>query len=482
MAELRGLALVIGINDYDQYKKLDHAVHDAEAIADKLKSLGFDVIPAYDIEDLRSAELLDQFDKELTKYPLGIFFYAGHGVEIEHNNLLLMKNAPNTDLKNTINHFSIDLQTVVDDMCSRCQTNILIIDACRDNPGFRSLGLSTSMAPIDVPAGTMIAYSTSPGHRAKDYGMENHSVYTGAILKHLEEEGLEIEMLFKKVRATVSSLTGGEQITWEHTSLLGKVCLNPGKKVNLSSLGYAYDAIADKNYHNDIISRFRNYTYDIQAAALAEFEKSNNTDPNMQFVVGRNILQAAEGNCWACQSVIKNENGSLEKYTDRNGNNHVLNGILFEIYFNSNGEFRYHNFKSSYINELTDLSSNPKFSKSFEFIRTALSSFSNNILYTPSPERNITNFELKLDKYMDPYWGGENGLCITSLVSNNKELITTNREDGAWGMDYSENLEVLKQKLSKLYSIPIKNIAITSNIENPKDIHLGGRYIVDVIR
>lgn len=482
MENHRGLALVIGINDYDQHKKLDHAVNDAKAIANKLQSLGFDVIAEFDIEDVRSAELLDKFNEELKKYPLGIFFYAGHGVEIEHNNLLLMRNAPNTELKNSIKHFSIDLQDVVNDMCERCQTNILIIDACRDNPGFRSLGLSTSMAPIDVPAGTMIAYSTSPGHKAKDYGMENHSVYTGAILKHLEEEGLEIEMLFKKVRATVSSLTGGEQITWEHTSLLGKVCLNPGRKVNLSSLGYSYEAIADKNYNNDIISRFRAYNYDIQEAALAEFEKSSNNDPNMQFVIGRNILQAAVGNCWACQRVIKNEYGSLEKYTDKNGYNHVLNGILFEIYFNSNGEFRYHNFKSDYINEISELSSNPKFTNSFEFIKIALSSYSNNLLFIPTPERVIANFELKLDKYVDPYFGGENGLCITSLVSDNKELITTKKEDGAWGMEYSENLDVLKKKLSKLYSIPYKSIAITSNIENPKDIHLGGRYILDVIR
>lgn len=482
MSEKRGLALIIGINDYDNYPELIHAISDAEGIAGKLHSLDFDVIYSPNINDLESVKLLDDFNEKLLNYPLGIFFYAGHGVEIEHNNLLLLKNAPATDRKNSISHFSINLQDVVNDMYERCKTNILIIDACRDNPGFRSLGLSTSMAPVDVPAGTMIAFSTSPGHKAKDFGMENHSVYTGAILKHLDEEGLEIEMLFKKVRATVSSLTGGEQITWEHTSLLGTICLNPGRKIDIASLGYAYEAIADKYYSHAIISRFRSYNYDIQEAALAEFEKNKNSDSNMQFVIGRNILQAAKGNCWACQRVIKNEYGSLEKYTNNKGINHVLDGILFEIYFNSYGEFRFHNFKSDFIDEIYELSKNPRFSKSFEFINKALSSFNNNLLYIFKRDQSCSNFELKLENNLDPFDGEVNGFKITSLVSHNKELITSNREDGANVIGYFKNLTQLKTELSKLYAIPISCIVIASNFDNPEDINLDNSYLVKIIR
>lgn len=137
---------------------------------------------------------------------------------------------------------------------------------------------------------------------------------------------------------------------------------------------------------------------------------------------------------------------------------------------------------SSYINEITKLSSSPKFAKSFEFIKMALSSWANNLLFIPAPEPTVANFELKLDKHLDPFSGEEDGVNITSLVSNNKELISKQLVDGAWGMNYFENLNVLKEKLSKLYVIPFDRITIASNIDKPENIHLEEGHILDIIR
>lgn len=235
----RGLAYVVGINEYQQANKLSNAVYDAKAIAAELKFLGFYVKESYDIDFMNFITEFDKFSKELSNFNVGLFFFAGHGVEFEGKNYLLLTDS-SVESKTAIEHSTFDLQSIVNDMHKTgCKMNIQIIDACRNNPYGTGRGIaSTNLAPVFAPQGTLIAYSTSPGETAMDGGMGKNSIYTGALLQHLKTKGLQIEDFFKQVRTTVYSLTAGKQTSWEHTSLIGKFCFNAGMLIHSISVGY----------------------------------------------------------------------------------------------------------------------------------------------------------------------------------------------------------------------------------------------------
>ena len=132
-----------------------------------------------------------------------------------------MRDTPIGEYAETTIRYSVDLQKCIKGLHeTKCKMIIVIIDACRNNPfeGKERGWGSVNLAPLFAPKGTLIAYSTSPGEKADDFGMDGHSVYTGALLKHLKEEGLEIETFFKKVRSTVDAMTNGKKTSWEHTS------------------------------------------------------------------------------------------------------------------------------------------------------------------------------------------------------------------------------------------------------------------------
>ena len=163
----RGIALVIGINYYEDpdINNLDKAVNDAKAITEKLKNLNFDVLSGYDISSSDFDKVQEQFLLKLPNYPLGIFYFAGHGCEIDRENFLVLKNAKVQNHANyTLKRDSVCLQDLIGKMCEKCDTNILIIDACRntfkensrrqrnvDEPGFHSQRNFDSI--FDIPWG-----------------------------------------------------------------------------------------------------------------------------------------------------------------------------------------------------------------------------------------------------------------------------------------------------------------------------------------
>ena len=357
----KGAALIIGINEYDNAVKLTKAVNDAKSIADALQKLNFSFNLLIDSDIDTCDATIEKFISELDKYDVGIFYFAGHGVEIDGKNYLLAKNTP-IENKAGVIRYSINLQEIVTKFHeSRCNINIFIIDACRDNPypDTRASG-TTNLAPMFAPKGTIIAYSTSPGERAKDGGLGNNSVYTGALLKHINEPGLPIEEFFKRVRSSVYTLSKQQQTSWEHTS-------------------YSDPLIGE------IVKKFKSYNYYTQNSALDDFERLhvNQLSDNQMFIIGRNILQAAVGGCWQCQSFIRNRN-ALERYT-KNNSNHLLNGILFEMYFDSEGHFRYRNKKGyDLIDSIVEYHNCDNLKGSFAFINKILLPFSNRLLFYPS--------------------------------------------------------------------------------------------------
>ena len=428
----KGLALVIGINNYTDATSLVNATYDAESISDALRNLKFEVITKLDIDYSDFASILDDYYNALNQYDAALFYFAGHGVEIDGKNYLLAANTP-IEKKTSVEMLSASLQDIIARMHdSGCRTNILILDCCRNNPftSERAHG-TTNLAPVFAPQGTIIAYSTSPGEIAKDGGMGSNSIYTGAILEHINELCLPVEEFFKKVRTTVYNLTDGTQTSWEHTSLIGEFSFNSGQLIHSLEIPYSIDVVKDVQYnpssykHGEIIKGFKSYNYYTQQNSLAIFKKlsARDLDDNFLFVVGRNILQSAIGGCWDCQHFI-DDISTLKKYTI-DGENHLLNGILFEMYFDCNGSYRLNNLKCYNLDLLISGCLDEQLKCSYDFIHKILLPF--NLLFIPSANPQVVSLEasVALETVSRPFSNeSDEYYIIKSLKYCTRELIS----------------------------------------------------------
>ncbi len=213
------VALVIGNNKYDSNKLpyLRNPINDAKAIAKKLKKLGFKVSYGENLTVREMDKKLRKFSTKLKDGGVGLFFFAGHGIESEGKNYLLGKNS-NLEQKDEIAYESLELNKVLDKMQnSGNRLNIVLLDACRNDPFSRSGGggLAKSTA-----RGTYIAYATSPGDVASD-GNGKNGVFTSQIIKHIEEPDLPIESMFKRVKKGVLESTNYMQRPWVSNDIVG---------------------------------------------------------------------------------------------------------------------------------------------------------------------------------------------------------------------------------------------------------------------
>lgn len=475
----RGIALVIGNNEYEDedLKQLDKAVNDAKAISEKFTKLNFDVLSGYDITAYDFDSLKEQFLLKLPNYPLGVFYFAGHGLEINGENILLYKDAKVHDRPaDSIKRTAVSLQYLVDEMHKVCDTNILIIDACRTTFKESTRGdKGVSMAPIYIPKGTLIAFSTSPGDPAGEGPAHTpNSNYTTALIHHMDEKDLEIERFFKKVRTTLHTQTGGKQTSWEHTSLIGNLILNIGSIQSIDTVlpkyPYSSSALKDKEWVDlktkHIVDALKSHNWSTQNAIVPLISTLKDLSPDQEFVIGRNILQAHMGDAFKCQEFINNTN-EIANFTKPTGENHLLNGILFEIYFDSNGQFRGTNLKTDNLIWMTKLMESKKFDKSFEFINQILTPFSNLLLFIPS--HNLQNIDIDIkgkyrnDKIIPLYQ-------ISNIEIGGRSLLTSDEAEthprAIYGDQYKS--EKFIEELSKLYGIPSPYIQ-THFIEESKD-------------
>lgn len=483
----RGKAFVIGVDHYDQVKPdLNNAVNDAKGIYEALQGLGFMMMdPFYDKTIYEFDPVFNIFLSDLDKYDVGVLYFSGHGVEINGKNYLLMKDTPMTDVSDSTERYSIDLQkSLIKLHDTGCKMIIVIIDACRNNPfeGKQRGWGSVNLAPVFAPKGTMIAYSTSPGEKADDYGMNGHSVYTGALLSHLKEEGLEVEMLFKKVRATVNAMTGGKKTSWEHTSLIGSFAFNSGRMMHVDDLEYDKSALCDKDFAsndnqiNALIKGFKSYNYYTQNSTLASFQRlePSSIDKNTMFVIGRNILQSASGGAFDCQDFIKDCN-ALARYTIK-GENHLLNGILFEMYFNSMGQFRYKNFKLCCLDELLQFSKDEKLQSSFIFINGVLNNFSSFLMFIPNVENTAVDINVKSElTEIEMPWGKQAVHQVKSVTFEGYELIAGEEEINTFPSYHITDISTdgFSNLLSESYAIPTSMLRMVYN----EDMSNGGLWL-----
>lgn len=219
-------ALIIGNSSYSA-TPLKNPVNDAEDMAKALKSLGFDVILRKNASLQDMEDSIRELGDHLKKGGVGLFFYAGHGVQIGGKNYLLPIGVQ-IDRETAIKYKAVDVDMVLDEMGNAANAmNIVILDACRDNPFGRSFRSASRGLAItsSTPRGTLISYSTGPGNVADD-GKDRNSPYTGFLIKHMMTPGLPIEEVFKNVRQDLARQTSGKQIPWELSSLEGKFYFN----------------------------------------------------------------------------------------------------------------------------------------------------------------------------------------------------------------------------------------------------------------
>ena|GEM_PF-846410 len=221
-AEEKRIALVIGNGNYSA-SPLQNPVNDASDIAGVLESLGFDVDVAIDLSHEEIKEKLQEFAQKLDKSDVGFFYYAGHGIQAEGVNYLIPVSADMTNQDAIINE-AISISSVLQRMeISGNGINIVVLDACRNNPLSKSFksAKGKGLAVIKAPSASFIAYATAPGNVAAD-GTGKNGLYTQYLLKNISTPGLTIEQLFKKVRVGVVQESGGRQVPWENSSLLGE--------------------------------------------------------------------------------------------------------------------------------------------------------------------------------------------------------------------------------------------------------------------
>jgi len=194
-----------------------------------LRSLNFEVIEESNLNRQQMAKVILQFGKKLGKGTVGLFYYAGHGVQVEGKNYLLPLNAP-INTKDEVPYESIDVNRVLDKMKSAGNSlNIMILDACRNNPfsgegGFRDI--SRGLARVNAPTGSLIIYSTAPGEKAAD-GEGRNGLFTKHLLQNISRPNLDIALMLRDTRRGVmkeSARLGYQQVPWESSSLLMPFC------------------------------------------------------------------------------------------------------------------------------------------------------------------------------------------------------------------------------------------------------------------
>lgn len=476
ISQYRGLAYIVGVNAYTQANKLTNAVFDAQSIAAELKTLGFYVIESYDIDLKKFINKFEYFRNGLGNFNVGLFYFAGHGVEFEGKNYLLLMDSA-VENKTAIEHTTFDLQSIVTDMhTTGCKMNIQIIDACRNNPYASGRGIATiNLAPVFAPQGTLIAYSTSPGETAMDGGMGKNSIYTGALLQHMKTKGLQIEDFFKQVRTTVYSLTSGKQTSWEHTSLIGKFCFNAGMLIHSFSVGYPDESIKYDNWPTDSrISQMKedllSGSFDKQRSALRKIKQLNPKEYTREeiFLLGRLVMWAAFANCFDCQSYVENANEIADFYTGEE--NPFFDGMLFEMYFNHEGMFEYGDANVEYLDTHLKWIGRKELACSFDFIEKALKPFEQNLLFIPSrnPQMVTININVESDNVSQP-WGNENVERIVSVKHDTTELLDSDSLPIFYGAFGVMSIESLSSMVSKNLCIPRSELQVITNKPECKD-------------
>ena len=216
------VALVVGNSAYQNVSRLENPKSDALLVADTLKRLGFTVVGGQAQVELDKAgfdSVIQRFGSQLMGADVALFYYAGHGIQVRGTNYLVPISA-NPTREADVDFQMVDVNLVLRQMeGAGTRLNIVILDACRNNP-FGGRGLRAAdggLAQVRAPEGTLLSYATQPGNVALD-GDDGHSPYTRALVETMQKPGLDVLQAFNQVGLVVKRATGSAQQPWVSTS------------------------------------------------------------------------------------------------------------------------------------------------------------------------------------------------------------------------------------------------------------------------
>jgi tetratricopeptide (TPR) repeat protein len=225
------LALVLGNSKYQNAPQLANPANDAQDLAKALRQIGFDVIEQHDASRDAMVKAVHDFAGKLPSAQVALFFYAGHGLQMNGENYLVPVDAK-VETASDVRFNTISLADIQAGMEGSGGTGIIILDACRDNPfadklaqGTRGIRLPHGLVRTETMApGSLVVYSTQPNNVAQD-GTGRNSPFTEALLKYVTTPGLEVRQMISRVRGDVLAATANQQTPWDSSSLVGDVYL-----------------------------------------------------------------------------------------------------------------------------------------------------------------------------------------------------------------------------------------------------------------
>jgi hypothetical protein len=236
-SEVERVALVIGNASYQHTSPLANPKHDASDVAAILKGLDFHVVEGLDLSKTGMERIIRDFAEALAAAKVGLFFYAGHGLQVSGENYLVPVDAKLSTAA-ALDFEMIRLALVQRVMERAAETNIIFLDACRDNPlarnlaramGSRSAAIGRGLAVMESGVGTLISFSTQPGNVALD-GIGRNSPFAGALIEVIRTSREDLSTILIDVRNKVMAETGSRQVPWEHSALTGRFYFNPAAK------------------------------------------------------------------------------------------------------------------------------------------------------------------------------------------------------------------------------------------------------------
>ncbi len=225
-------ALIIGNSKYID-APLKNPVNDANDMATVLEQLGFNVSLRVNATKRTMEESIRTFGTQLQSGSMGLFYFAGHGIQYRGRNYLIPVHA---EIKSEadVAYEAVDAGRILSQMENAGnELNIIILDACRNNPFARSFrSANKGLTKMDAPTGSILAYSTAPGSVAAD-GTGRNGLYTEYLLKHMRKPGTTVERMFKLVRRDVTGNSNKEQVPWESSSLIGDFFFVPQRGITI---------------------------------------------------------------------------------------------------------------------------------------------------------------------------------------------------------------------------------------------------------
>jgi hypothetical protein len=300
------IALLIGNADYES-GPLRNPVNDVRAMSATLAELGFKVVTLENASQGAMKQAIDEFGDGLHKAgknTVGLFYYSGHGVQVRGRNYLIPIGA-RIRSERQVEYESVDAARALSAMEDAGNAlNIVILDACRDNPFARSArNAGGGLAMMDAASGTLIAYATAPGRTADD-GVGANGLYTAQLIRHMRTPGLKVEEVFKRVRTDVERLSDNAQVPWESSSLKGDFYF-AGKLAALSPaagglddeqvLWKAIEASSNPQDFDDYLTRYPQGRFALAARSKAQQARESAPPELLQHLSGLSLRSSPPG-------------------------------------------------------------------------------------------------------------------------------------------------------------------------------------------